>query len=179
MIENKKGNMMAILLVVGGLFVLVMIGIMLAIGSSTINFVADTVIPELSGLGMVGDFNATHTFDVTLAPVNIFIQNFTWVAGLIYVFGLLGLIGLAYGFRSTGDNWLIGLFFALVMILIIGCVFMSNIYEDIFSGTDEIALIMQEHVVLSYMVLYSPAIMAILAFIIGIILFSGPVEEFR
>jgi len=175
--ESKTGNVMAILLVIGGLFFLVMLGVMLAIGSSTINWVMDETVPELSALGMVGDFNATHATDVTIDPVNTFVQNFTWVAGLLYIFGLIAIFGIAFAFRGQADNWLIGLFFAISFILIIGCIFMSNIYEDVWGGNDEVGNIMKEHVLLSYLVLYSPGIMSIIAFIAGIVLFSGPATE--
>jgi hypothetical protein len=176
MIENKNGNVMAILLIVGGLFVLVMVGIIAAFGSATINWVMDETVPVLSELGMVGDVNMTHTIDVAVQPVNILIQNFTWASGVIYIFGLIGIFGLAFAFKSTGDKWLIGLFVSLVIILMIGCIIMSNIYEDVFRGTDPLALILQEHLILSYLILYSPAIMAIVSFIAGIVLFSGPSE---
>jgi len=174
---NKKGNIMAILLVVGALFLLVMVGVMLVIGSTTINYVMDTVMPEIDTLGQVGDVNTTQVVDITIDPVDTFIQNFTWVAGLIYIFGLVGVFGLAFAFKSTGDKWLIGLFFALTLILVIGCIFMSNIYEDIHGGTDDFASIIQEHVMLSFLIIYSPAIMSIIAFVAGIILFSGGGNE--
>ena len=61
----------------------------------------------------------------------------------------------------------------LTLILIIGCIFMSNIYEDIITTDDEFADVIKEHVLITYLILYSPAIMSILAFIAGIILFSG------
>jgi len=176
---NKKGNFMGIMLVVGGLFLLVMFGVMLAIGSSTINWVMDETVPELTALGMQGDFNATHAVDVTISPVNTFIQNFTWVSGVLYIFGILAIFGLAFTFRTVGDKWLIGLFVAVVLILVIGCIFMSNIYEDIYDGSDDFASIMHEHVMLSYLVLYSPGIMTLIAFIAGIILFSGATPEVR
>lgn len=173
MIEDKKGSVMSILLVIGGLFLLVMFGIIMVIGSSTLNYVMDESLPLLNDLGMVGDTNVTYITGVTITPVNTLIQNFTWASGLIYIFGLMGIFALAFAFKSTGDKWLIGLFFALVIILLLGCIFMSNIYEDIFRGTDALAAIMQEHLILSYLILYSPAIMSIIAFVAGIILFSG------
>ena len=174
---NKKGSFLGIMLVIGGLFLLVMFGIVLAIGSSVINWVMDETVPELTALGMQGDFNATHAIGVTISPVNTFVQNFTWVAGILYIFGLLGVFGLAFAFRTSGDKWLIGLFIAVVVILIIGCVFMSNIYEDMYRGNDEFANILKEHVMLSYLILYSPGIMSIIAFLAGIILFSGASRE--
>lgn len=164
--------MWGVLIVVGGLFLLVMLGVLMAIGSSTINWVMDETVPELD-LGMVGNFNTTQTSDLVLSPVNGFIQSFTWISGVIYVFGLLGVFGVAFAFRSYGDKWLIALFFGLVLILVIGCMFLSNIYEDIYNGTDDFASIMSEHVLLSYMIIYSPGIMAIIAFLAGIIMFTG------
>jgi len=174
---NKRGNVMVILLVIGALFLLVMMGIMMVIGSATLNYVMDTAMPELDTLGQVGDVNTTFVIDVAVDPVNTFIQNFTWMAGVLYILGLVGVFGLAFAFKSSGDKWLIGLYFALSFILIIGCIFMSNIYEDIQSGNDELALIIQEHVMLSFLVIYSPAIMSIIVFIAGIILFSGAGED--
>lgn len=164
------------LLVIGGLLLIVMFGVILAIGSSTINWVMDEAVPELTGLGQVGDINTTQVIGATITPVNTFIQNFTWVAGLLYIFGIIGIFGLALAFRSTGDRWLIGLYFGLALILVIGCIIMSNIYEDIWSGSDEFASIMGEHALLSFMIIYSPGIMSLIAFIAGIILFSGPSE---
>lgn len=174
---NKRGNFLGIMLVIGGLFLLIMMGIMFGIGSSVINLVMDTVVPEVAAIGVVGDVNVTHISDVTLTPVNTFIQSWTWLTGVLYVFVLLGIFGLAYSFRATGDNWLIGLFFGLVIILMIGAIFMSNIYEDVHNGTDELAVIVQEHTLLSFLVIYSPMIMAIISFICGILLFSGPIKE--
>lgn len=174
---NKKGNLLGIMLVLGGLFFIVMVGIMAVIGSSTINYVMDIAVPELSALGVVGDVNVSHTIDVTIDPVNTFIQNFTWVSGIIYVFGLLGIFGLAFSYKATGDKWLIGLFFAVTFILIIGCIFMSNIYEDVYNGNDQFSNIIKEHVAISWLILYSPGIMSLLAFIAGIILFSGPAGD--
>ncbi len=171
--KNKKGSFIGILFVVGGLFLLLMLGIMLAIGSSTINWVMDEAVPELSELGMVGDANATFITDVAIDPVNTFIQNMTWVSGVLYVLGLFGVFGLAFVFRETGDKWLIGLFLAVVLILIIGCLIMSNIYEEIYNDGSELGGILKEHIVLSFLILYSPGIMSILAFVAGIILFSG------
>jgi len=152
----------------------------MVIGSSTINWVMDTVVPELSGIGTIGDveINVTEITEIAIDPVNTVIQNFTWVTGVLYLFGILGVFGLAFVFRGSRDKWLIGLFFAMVVILVIACIFISNIYEEFYNGTDTLATIMKEHVLLSYLILYSPEIMSLIAFIAGIILFSGDSEGF-
>ena len=175
--REKRGAMIGMLLVIGGLFLLVLFGIVLAIGSSVVNYVFDETLPEIEGLGEVGDWNATETSQMVLTPIDTFVQNFTWVSGILYMFGLVAIFGIAFVFRSTGDKWLIGLFFALVLILIIGCILLSNIYEDFHDDNNDIANIMKEHIMLSYLILYSPAIMTIIAFIAGIILFSETGSE--
>ena len=174
--NNKKGSFMGIMLVVGGLFLIVMFGIILAIGSSTINWVMDETVPELETLGQVGDINTTQIIGATITPVNTVIQNFTWVAGLLYIFGIIGVFGLALTFRATGDKWLIGLYFGVVLILVIGCMLMSNIYEDVYNSGGDFGDILAEHTLLSFLIIYSPGIMVLIAFIAGIILFSGPSE---
>jgi hypothetical protein len=170
--KNKKGAMTGMLLVIGGLFLLVLMGILLVIGSSVVNYVFDITVPEIEGLGEVGDWNATETSQMVISPLNTFVQNFTWVSGVLYMFGLIAIFGIAFAFRATGDKWLIGLFFGLVLILLIGCILLSNIYEDFHADNNAFANIMKEHIMLSYLILYSPAIMTIIAFIAGIILFS-------
>jgi len=116
MIENKNGGFMEVIFIVGALFVLLLFGVVIGFGSSTINWVMDETVPELSGLGMVGDFNATHAIDVAIDPVNDFIQSITWISGLVYIFGLLGVFGLAFSFRVSGEKWLIAFFFILMLL---------------------------------------------------------------
>lgn len=176
--QNKKANVFAIILIVFVLFLLVMIGVVMLIGSATLNWVFDLTVPELTAIGSVGDANVTEAVDIAIVPVNTFVQNLTWMTGVVYVFGIMGILGLAFAFRATGSKWLMGLFFALVLILIIATIFLSNIYEDIENDGSELSLRLKEHTMLSFLVLYSPAIISIIAFVAGIILFSGASEEF-
>ena len=173
---NKKGNLLVMILIVGGLFLLMFLGLLLVIGSSILNFVADTVVPELTGIGMVGGANFTQAVDITITPVDSFIQNMTWIAGIIYIFGIMAVLGISFAFRNTGEKWLIGLFVAMVLILVIASIFISNIYEEFYNGDDEISTRLKEHTLLSFMLLYSPAIISLIAFLSGIILFSGVQE---
>ena len=175
-LKNKRGSFQAVILVIGALFLLVMAGVVLLFGSAVLNWTGDEVTPILLELGMVNDANVTHAVDVSVVPVNSFIQSWTWLTGVIYLLGLGGIFALAYVFRGSGDNWLIGLFFALAIILMIATIFMSNIYEEFYNGGDEFALILHEHLMLSFLILYSPAIIAIVVFLVGIILFSGDTE---
>jgi len=173
---NKEGSFMGIMLIVGVLMLIIMAGVLLIIGSSVINWIADETIPVLNDIGVVDNTNFTQITEITINPINTVIQNFTWVASIMYIFGIIGVFGLAFMFRGSGDKWLIGLFFACVLILVICSIFMSNIYEEIYAGNDDFTLIIREHLLLSYLILYSPAIMTLVAFIAGVIMFSGPPE---
>lgn len=175
---NKKANMNGMLLVSLFLFLIVIVGFFIIIGSAITNYVMDVVTPELSGLGMVGVANVSEAMDYTIVPLNNFVQNFTWIAGVLYLFGIVGVFALAFMFKNTGEKWLIGLYLGFVLILVISCIFISNIYENFYDDNDDLGTRLKEHTLLSYMLLYSPAIMGIIAFITGIILFGGTTEEY-
>jgi Na+-transporting methylmalonyl-CoA/oxaloacetate decarboxylase gamma subunit len=174
---NKKGNLMLIVGFFIILFLILFAGFMMVIGSATVNWVFDEAVPELTNLGVVGDANFTEIADVTINPLNNIVQSFTWLTGVLYVLMLIGSFGLIFVFRTNPSRWLIGFYFMCVVILIIASIFMSNIYEDFHTGTNDLATRLQEHTLLSFMILYSPMIMTIISFIAGIILFSGMQQE--
>jgi len=175
--KNKKANITAILLIIGALFLLMFIGLGMVIGSSVINWVFDEAVPELTNIGIVGSSNFSQYADITITPVNTFIQQMTWLTGVLYVFGIIGILGLAFVFKTTGNRWFMAFYVALVFILVIAAIFISNIYEDFYDDGGELGDRLKEHTLLSYLILYSPMIMSIIAFVAGIILFSGSGEE--
>lgn len=164
---------MNIIYLIVGFFFFILIGVAIAFGSSIINLVFDEVVPEVSNLGMVGPANLTEIAGYTIAPINTVVQNFTWLAGVVYTIGLLALFGLAFAFRINGNKWLISLFFVCMFLLIITCIFLSNIYEDFYNDPGDIGPRLQEHTILSFLILYSPMIMCVVGFICGIIIFTG------
>ena len=171
---NKKGNVTVIIIFVGSLLLLLLLGLLMVFGSMTFNWIFDEAVPELTNLGEVGNANLSKTVSYGLDPVNNFVQSWTWMAGLLYVLGLIGCLGLAFMFRNTGEKWTIAFFFGLAIILIITSIFVSNIYEDFYDDGDaDVSARLQEHTLLSWMLLYSPAIMTLVVFIGGIIIFTG------
>jgi hypothetical protein len=174
---NKKGNVVAIIYMVLILFVVLVLGMFLAFGSMIINWTFDEAVPELSNLGQVGSANLTEVAGYTLSPVNSVIQSFTWLAGLLYIFSFIGCLGLAFAFRFTGSKWMMGLFIACIFMLVVASIFISNIYEDFYTGTDDVATRLQEQQILSFLILYSPMIMCVIGFLCGIIMFTGEGEE--
>lgn len=170
---NKKGNAVLIIYFFVALFLILFAGFIMIVGSSIINWTFDEAIPELTNLGQVGDANFTDYASYTITPLNNLVQSFTWVVGILYVLMLIASFGVVVIARDSPSKWLIGLYFGLAVILILGCIFISNMYEDFRTGTDDLALRLQEHTILDYMLLYSPAIFSVIVFATGIILFSG------
>ena len=173
---NKRGNIWGILIISGALIVLAFLAVLFAFGSAVLTKVVNTVVPEVRNIGMVGDTNFTQISDIAIAPAQSIINSSTWFGGVMYVMALLALFGLAFVYRSTGQKWLIPMFFAMMVILIIVAIFISNTYEAFYNGTDDIAVGLQNQQVLSWMILYSPAVFSILGFIAGAIMFSGSDE---
>lgn len=174
---NKKGSLMLILYFFMGLFVVLFLGLIFVFGSAVVNWTADNVVPEISNLGSVGAANLTEAASYTITPVNNVIQSFTWVTGVLYVLLLVGLFGIVVANNAKPSNWLIGFYFVLSISLIFSAILVSNIYEEFYTGDDEFAPILKEHVALSNMILYSPGIFTVITFLMGIVLFSGMQRE--
>ena len=174
---DKKGNIVAIIYMVLILFVVLFVSIFLAFGSMVVDWVFDEAVPELTTLGMVGNSNLTEISEYTISPVNSVVQSFTWLSGVFYMLAIMGCFGFAFAFRFTGNKWLAGFFVVCMLLLVIASIFISNIYEEFYSETGEVGDRLKEHVMLSYLILYSPAIMCVVGFICGVIMFTGEGEE--
>ena len=175
--KNKKGNVMLIIWFFVALFAILFIGFIMVIGSSLLNWIFDEAVPEVSNLGMVGPTNVTLLADVTITPLNNIIQSFTWLTGVLYVLMLIGSFAIVYIARTTPSKWLITFWFMLSIILILGAIFISNIYEDFYDDNDDLGNRLKEHVVLSWMLLHSPKIFTFIVFSTAIIVFSGMQQE--
>ena len=174
---NKKGDVMSVIWIVVILFAILLIGVLLAFGNVVVNWTFDEAVPTLSGIGMVGNTNTTQIAGYTLTPLNSFVQSFNWLIGIVFVLALAGCMGLAFAFRFTGNKWLAGFFILCVLLLIITSIFISNIYEEFYNTPGDVGDRLHEAGLISYLILYSPAIMAIIAFVCGIIMFTGEGEE--
>lgn len=178
---NKKGNINLILIFFIILFLILFLGIIMVVGSSLLNWVFDVSVPELSDLGVIEDkyasVNMTQIASYTLTPLNSVIQSFTWLTGVLYVMMLAGSFAIVFIFKAAPSKWLISIYFLLAIVLIIGSIFISNIYEDFYNGTDDLSTRLKEHTLLSFMIIYSPTIFTIIVFIVGALLFSNIAQE--
>ena len=174
---QKRGSINAIIYIVLALFLLLIVGMGVAFGVMVTDWTFDEAVPELSNLGMVGNANLTQTANFTLVPLDNLVQQFTWLGGLVYLFGLMGCLLLAVAFRFTGNKWLAGLFIVCMLMLVITCIFVSNIYEDFYNDGGDVGTRLHEQQLLSFMILQSPMIMCLVGFISGIIMFTGEVPD--
>ena len=177
-IKNKKGNIMVIAML--ALFVMVVIlgAFFLTVGSGILTYASGTIEEITSGLGMAGDSNLSAISDVSIGTANTTIQMLQWGSGILIVFGLLGIIMFAGTIRFKPSGVLIGLYFLMIIILIFTAIYMSNTYEELLNGTDELAVELQSYTMASFLILYMPMIITIMAFLGGVIIFSGIGEEF-
>jgi len=171
---KKKGQLMPIVLLVGGLIALLILSIFLMIGWSSVKTATDVIIPEFTSIGVIApNANVSEYAEKVLTPMDLIIQNAGLMIGLIYIIGILGLLSMAFIFRDSSNGWVIAFFVVTVIFLVMICIIMSNFYEEFYLSQDDIGSTLRDAGLASYLIIYSPAIMAIIAFIAGAILFSG------
>lgn len=172
MIENKKGQfqifgffLLLITIVVVG-FIAVLFVAITSYGNSIIN-------PIFTNLGVVGSANLSQAGQATFGVVNTFIGAVPWLVAFAYVAMLIFSVVFVVGYGNNPSPIWIGVYMMFVVFLIFFCIIMSNMYQDIYSGTDVIAQGLQSQVAMSYMILYSPIIMTIISLIVGVYMFAG------
>ena len=171
--KNKKGNAVGLIIFVAILFLILIVGFLMSTGGAIVQWTSETIVPELTNLGVTGGVNLTEVADTTIVPASGLLSNIGWFIGVLYVMMLLGSIGFAVYARFNPDRWLLGFYFLLMILLIFGAVLISNIYEDFYTVGGEFATYLQSQTLMSFMIIQAPLIFALIGFITGIIIFSG------
>jgi hypothetical protein len=171
LMKDKKGGIGLIIFffVLLGVVVLGFIGAMVV---SVIGFASDEITPVMEGLGMVGDTNVSQAAEFSFGVADTFIQTLPWLLGFGYVLALIFTLVFIFIAGYQPHPAFMGFYFVLMILLIFGCVIMSNMYQDIYTGTDEIATRLQAQTITSFMILHSPMIMVFIAIIGGILMFA-------
>ena len=164
-----------------GFFILVAIimgaGLFIIVGSSAVNYAMDIIAPEVSSIGMLGSANMTTISSYAITPLNTLVQGFVWLTGALYFITFFGLFALAIGFKATMSKWMIPLFLLMAVLMLFASIFISNMYQDMYTTNDDVTIIMKEHVLLSWLILHQPMIFTVIILTSGIIMFSGMKEE--
>jgi len=171
MLNNKRG-MIGIILFFVMLFVILIVGFMGAMIVGVVDYTFDEITPIMTDLGMAGDFNASQAGEFTFGTLNTIIQAFPWLIALAYVLALVASLLFVIGYNFNPHPVFIGFYIALMLLLMFGSIIMSNMYQDIYDGTDIIATQLHEQALMSYMILYSPFILLLIAVVAGVLFFA-------
>ena len=169
--KNKRGAIGIIIFFTVLMFVLVL-GFMGTMIWSVVDIASDEITPIMEEIGMVDNTNVSQAAEFTFGVADGFVQAIPWLLALTYVLALVFCLVFIFLAGYNPHPAFMGLFIALMVLLIFGCVIMSNMYQDIYTGGDEIATRLQEQTIMSYMILHSPFIMAIIAIIGGVLMFG-------
>lgn len=172
---NKKGqgfmNFVFFFLI---LFTILVIGIIGVIAVSLFNFTSDTITPVMEGIGVVGSANVSEASQYTFGTVDKVVNSFPWLLAFGYVAMLIFSMIFVISYNYNPNPIFIGIYFVLVILLIFGSILMSNVYESIYSSGDAvISAGMEDQQAMNFMMLHSPWILTLIAFIVGIYIFAG------
>lgn len=174
--QDKKG-VIGIIIFFFILFAIIILGFIFAVVVGVIDFSSDTLTPIMEDIGMVEQANVSQATTATVGVVNGFVQSAPLLLALAYVGALIFSVVFVVAYNSNPNPAFIGLYIGFIILLIFGSIIISNAYEEIYNSTDEIAIRLQDNVAMSYLILYSPFILAVIAFITGIYLFAGRQNE--
>jgi hypothetical protein len=174
--KNKKGMGMIIFFFII-LFAILVIAFTAAIVVSVLNYGSDVVTPVMEGIGTVGDTNVSEASTYTFGTLDTLIGAAPWLLAFAIGAALIFSVVMVLSYSYHPNPMFIGVYFSFILLFIIFSIVISNAYEEIYTGTDEIATGLQSQVAVSNMILYSPVIFSTIAFITGIFFFAGRSNE--
>ena len=169
--KNKKGAI-GIIIFVLVLFSLLLVGFAGVIIVGIFDMVSDEITPIMTDLGVVGSANMSEYGEFGFGTMNTFVQALPWIFASGYIMALIFTIVFIFIVGYNPHPAFIALYIALMVLLIMGCVLVSNMYQDIYSATDDLALRLQEQTIMSYLILHSPFIMAMIMIVGGLLMFT-------
>ena len=174
---NKKGFMGFVFFFLI-LFTILIIGFIAVIGVSVVKYASGIVTPVMTDIGTVGNTNISEASEYTFGTVDKLVNSLPWLLVFGYVAMLIFSIIFVVSYNFNPNPVYIGIYFVFVILLVFGAIIMSNMYEDIYNSGDEvIGEGLQEQTAMSFMMLHSPWILSIIAFIVGIYIFAGKQGE--
>jgi len=176
---NDKRGVMRIIFFFLILFTIVIVGIVLSITVALFDFASDEITPIMTTLGQAGGANLTEAGVVTFGTLQVVTNALPWVAAFGYVAMLIFSLVFVMSWKINPNPVFLGLYVMFVILLIFGTIILSNTYQDIYQGDNILGTRLTEQTALSYMILYSPFIMTLIAFMVGIYAFAGRQSEFQ
>jgi hypothetical protein len=172
-LKKDKRGFFGILMVFIILFSILILGFVGVLVASILGYASSVITPEMKNIGMVDNINVSQASTIALRPVESMVNAMPWLVAFAYVMALIFSLVFASAYKYNPNPAFIGIYLALILLLIVGAIIMSNVYEDLYNGNDEIATRMQDQAIMSYLLIYSPIILTIIAFVTGIYMFSS------
>jgi len=169
--KNKRGGI-GIIFFFLALMVILIVGFASVIIFSVVDIASDEITPIMTELGMVGETNLSEAAEYSFGIADTIVQSLPWMIAAGYVLVLIFSLVFIFISGYNPHPAFMGLYLVLMILLIFLCIIVSNMYQDIYTGTDEVATRLQEQVTMSYLILHSPFIMAIIAVIGGVLMFT-------
>jgi len=178
-LKKDKRGIWGIILFFMILFTIVIIGFIAAIAMGLISYTSGLITPIMQEVGGDPDLNSSmgRAINDTFVPGNTVVQAFPWIIAFTYVLALIFVIAFVVIYKQNPHPAFIGFYLMMVLLLIFGCIVMSNMYQEIYSGDDILGTALHAQPLMSYMILYSPFIMGLIAIIGGIFMFTGSSDE--
>jgi len=169
--KNKKGGIGIIVFFII-LMLIILIGFGLTMIWGVIDIASDEITPIMTELGMVGDVNVSQAAEYSFGVVNTIVQATPWLIALGYVLALIFTLVFVFIVGYNPHPAFMAFYFILMVLILFLCIIVSNMYQDIYTGDDELALRLQEQTTMSYMILHSPIIIGIITMIGGVLMFT-------
>ena len=176
-LKKNKGGIIGIIFFFLILFTIVIVGIIAAIVVGLVDYTSGEITPIMKELGMVGDTNLSQAAEYSFGTLDKVINTLPMLAIFGYVAMLVFSIIFVVSYKFNPNPVLIGVYLMFTILLIFGCIVLSNMYQDLYQSGDLIGTKLSEQPAMSYLILYSPLIMGIIAFIVGIYIFAGKQSE--
>jgi len=170
--KKQKQGQIGIVIFFAAIFLILLVGFTATIIWGAADMVSDEITPVMKDLGMVDSANLSEYSGYAVGTFDTIVQAFPWVIGLSYVMALVFVIVFILIVGYNPHPAFIAFFIGLMFLLILGSVLMSNIYQDIYSQSDDLAQRLQEQTLMSYMILHSPWILSLIAIIGGVVMFT-------
>jgi len=180
-LSSDKRGVIGIILFFAILFIILIIGFIATIIIHTIDIAEDEVTPIMEDLGVLSinspnDVNMSHVGEMTFGNLSKVVNALPWLVGFSYIAALIFSVVFVIAFRQNPHPVYIGLYLIMAILLIFGAIIMSNVYENIYKGNNELSTRLHNDVLMSYMILHSPFILTIIIFLTGIYLIARPPE---
>ena len=160
--QDKKAGI-GIVIFFSVLLIILVFGFIAVIAVSVVDLASDEITPIMTSIGVLDktSTNISEYAEYGFGTANTIVQALPWVIAFGYMMALIFTIVFIFVTGYSPHPAFFALYISLMILLIFGCVIISNMYQDIYTGTDELATRLQEQTIMSYLILQAPWVLGI------------------